>query len=144
MENESLPIKLSNLPLKPCTLSSFQRRGFMTTRDVSDAKKGGIRSLAEELEVSLQDAIALSREVEGAYRSVLGENHSEYTSHSTSTVMSVSAADILRSHREDRPIVTFCEQIDGMLGGGVAIGEVTEFCGVSVVCFCTPESICSV
>ena len=83
MENESLPIKLSNVPLIPCTLSSFQNRGFMTTRDVSDAKKGGIRSLADELEVSLQDAIALSREVEGAYRSVLGDNHSEYTSHST-------------------------------------------------------------
>jgi RAD51-like protein 2 len=117
-----LPIKLSNLPLKPCTISVLQRRGFVTIKDVSDARKGGIRNLAEELGVSLPEAVALSKEVDATYHSVLGQQAAKNEG-------SVSAAEILRNHRNDRPIVTFCEQIDSMLGGGVAIGEITECCG---------------
>jgi len=39
-----------------------------------------------------------------------------------------SALDLLRKKRSQRPIVTMNEQLDALLGGGVAIGEVTEFC----------------
>jgi RAD51-like protein 2 len=41
-----------------------------------------------------------------------------------------SALDLLRSKRSRRPIFTMNEALDAMLGGGVARGEVTEFCGV--------------
>jgi RAD51-like protein 2 len=120
-----LPIKLSNLPLKPCTAALLQRRGFITTKDVSDAGKGGMKNLAEELGVNLPEALEVSKEVEALYHSVLGiEDVGKIEA-----VPSVSAAEILRNHRNDRPVVTFCEQIDTMLGGGVAIGEITECSG---------------
>jgi len=44
----------------------------------------------------------------------------------TRAVPSISAAEIVRNQWNDRPIVTFCKQIDTVLGGSVAIGEITE------------------
>jgi RAD51-like protein 2 len=124
-DSSLLPIKLSNLPLRPCTTSLLQRRGFVTTKDVSDAGKGGMKNLADELGVTLKEALEVSREVEATYRTVLGIE----VMGKIEAAPSVSAAEILRNHRNDRPIVTFCEQLDTMLGGGVAIGEITECSG---------------
>jgi hypothetical protein len=36
---------------------------------------------------------------------------------------------MLQTHSGARHIITFCSEMDAMLGGGVALGEVTEFCG---------------
>ena len=36
---------------------------------------------------------------------------------------------IPQAHSSQRHIITFCSEMDAMLGGGVALGEVTEFCG---------------
>ena len=33
-------------------------------------------------------------------------------------------------------IITFCSGMDDMLGGGVALGQVTEFCGVPGASVC--------
>jgi RAD51-like protein 2 len=41
-----------------------------------------------------------------------------------------SALDILQANDKLAHIITFCGEIDEMLGGGVPVGEVTEFCGV--------------
>lgn len=43
--------------------------------------------------------------------------------------VSRSALDILHTTRNLSPIITFCGEMDGMLGGGVPMGEVTEFVG---------------
>ena len=40
-----------------------------------------------------------------------------------------TALDLLRREQVRGSIVTFCAGIDGMMGGGVALGKVTEFCG---------------
>jgi RecA/RadA recombinase len=29
-----------------------------------------------------------------------------------------------------KPIKTYCEDLDAMMGGGVPVGQITEFCGV--------------
>lgn len=37
---------------------------------------------------------------------------------------------VMQAQPQRRHIITFCHAMDQMLGGGVAVGEVTEFCGV--------------
>ena len=41
----------------------------------------------------------------------------------------MTALDILQSAYDQQPIVTFSEQLDTLLGGGVVLGKMTEFCG---------------
>lgn len=40
-----------------------------------------------------------------------------------------SALELLKEEQMKVPIVTFCAEIDNMLGGGVFPGKITEFCG---------------
>jgi len=42
---------------------------------------------------------------------------------------SKNAYDLLQQEQSSGSIVTFCEKFDDMLGGGVPIGKITEFCG---------------
>jgi len=48
---------------------------------------------------------------------------------SKETETNVTALDLLKSLQSIQPIVTFSEQLDIMLGGGVPLGKMTEFCG---------------
>jgi len=44
-----------------------------------------------------------------------------------------TALDLLvaqRSNQRNQHVLTFCAALDNILGGGVACGQVTEFCGV--------------
>ena len=40
-----------------------------------------------------------------------------------------SALEVLRSEEALTPIITFSARVDDMLGGGVALGKITEICG---------------
>ncbi|CBJ28124.1 rad51 homolog C [Ectocarpus siliculosus] len=40
-----------------------------------------------------------------------------------------SARELIVRGRHKKPIITFCREIDGMMGGGVPRGELTEVCG---------------
>ena len=42
----------------------------------------------------------------------------------------VSAQALYAKESSARRIITFCSDLDAILGGGVAQGQVTEFCGV--------------
>ena len=62
--NVSIP--LSELLLRPSTLQRFTKRGFETTDEIEESRaNGGINLLASELDVSLQEAAGLIREVQG-------------------------------------------------------------------------------
>ena len=39
-----------------------------------------------------------------------------------------SAQQLYEKELNARKIITFCGDLDGMLGGGVATGQITEFC----------------
>jgi RAD51-like protein 2 len=41
-----------------------------------------------------------------------------------------TAFSLLEKEVDSTPIITFNQAIDDMLGGGVACGKLTEFCGV--------------
>jgi hypothetical protein len=47
-----------------------------------------------------------------------------------------SALELLRREHGRKPIITFSESIDEMLGGGVALGKITEFCMPLPLCLC--------
>ena len=44
------------------------------------------------------------------------------------TVGARSAQHLYEKELAARKIITFCGDLDGMLGGGIASGQVTEFC----------------
>lgn len=52
------------------------------------------------------------------------------TSSSTSASSHTSARDLFAKAAGSSPIITFCKTLDRILGGGVPIGQITEFCGV--------------
>ncbi len=39
-----------------------------------------------------------------------------------------SAQHLYEKELAARKVITFCGDLDGMLGGGVATGQITEFC----------------
>ena len=40
-----------------------------------------------------------------------------------------TALDMLHDEQSQQCIITFSEQLDAMLGGGIPVGKITEFCG---------------
>ena len=60
----------------------------------------------------------------------LASNASGYTTQPQQGIKGISALEVLKKERARCSIVTFCAEVDEMFGGGVPIGEVTEFCGV--------------
>jgi len=148
MSYTSTNIVLRNLPLRPSTLSILTRHGFTILRDVESSKRGdsgGIANFATELglgsdSVHIQEAAAIVREIESAVQLVTTSNIDRHSSNSVSNHKSNeiarpsttrTAADILSSHLEfKRPIVSFCQSIDSLLGGGFAVSEVTELVGL--------------
>lgn len=112
--------RLSHLRLRPSTLSTLERRGFVSTGELEESKRnGGMSNLAAELGCSLTEAASLMREVEGAISS-------------STQRASVTAFSLLASQKNStqRSIVTFSKSLDKLLGGGLAKGEVTEVCGL--------------
>ena len=47
----------------------------------------------------------------------------------SATTTTVTALDLLQTVNSQQPVVTFSEQLDTLLAGGVALGKITEFCG---------------
>ena len=46
-----------------------------------------------------------------------------------SSKKTVTALEMLRQEKSSPAIVTFCEDLDEMLGGGVPLSKITELCG---------------
>ena len=40
-----------------------------------------------------------------------------------------SAFDLLQEEEQETHIVTFCAALDEIVGGGIPLGKITEFCG---------------
>jgi len=60
--------------------------------------------------------------------------HTHAHAHTHTQPQGKSALELLKQKQSARPVFTMCQAIDRMLGGGVAIGEVTEFCMCVCVC----------
>ncbi len=170
---QAVSIPLTELLLRPSTLRRFTKRGFESTDEIEESRaNGGINLLASELDVSLQEAAGLIREVQGCLgsyqRAKSGDGNSTLVGDgeidsrngrgdSTSIDHNGVEADRIAQHCDDgivtayellqmngsrddartpgkkhprRHIVTFCRSIDDLIGGGIALGEVTEIAGM--------------
>jgi len=126
----SVPFKLSILPLRPSTLSLLNRRGFNSSTDVIASKaSGGISNFAAELDIPLVEASGMYREVEAAVKSLSSLTASSSRSQPTQTAASILSAQYNQSGLKTRPIISFAQSIDSLLGGGFQPKEVTEIVG---------------
>ena len=180
--SSTVSIPLTELLLRPSTLQRFTRRGFESTDEIEESRaNGGINLLASELDVSLQEAAGLIREVQGCLGSYAqseairndrnigvdrisgktstssgavanegntssidcNSNESGDDNHQKQTAQNcddgiVTAYELLQmdddyrvgKKRNRRHIVTFCRSVDDLLGGGIALGQVTEIAGL--------------
>lgn len=118
--------KLAHLPLRPSTLATLEKRGFVSTGELEESKaNGGMSNLAAELGCSLVEAAFLMREVESAVQSV---SPSQQSSHKQSLHTALSL--ISKLNTTNKTIVTFSRSVDSLLGGGLAKNEVTEVAGL--------------
>jgi len=122
---------LTNLPLRPSSLSTLLSRGFTTTSEVDTSSRtssrqnhwcnGSLSNFASELGCDLPTAASILREVD------------ECISSKKERIKTVSAASLLEQNQQSlttRPIITFSHSIDTLLGGGVPISELTELVGL--------------
>lgn len=103
------PLDTFNIP--PSILSKLVSAGFQRASDLSDLQPSDI---ASEAGITVQEALSILNQVNEKPAKVLGAKR--------------TALELLAT--EDAPgILTFVREIDEMLGMGVAMGKITEFCG---------------
>ena len=84
-------VPLTLLPLRPSTRSKLTQRGYVTTADLEDVRqRGGIATIAAELDVTLTEAANLLREVQGCLQ--LRHNATIQRIHGTSSSSSSSSS----------------------------------------------------
>ena len=113
---------VSTLPLARSTVDLLLKNGF---RFVSDLQSMQPLELSQELSVTPEVALGIIKAVESSFTNTPSAEAS----------LQLTAKDILSKHGSTRSLITFCKQIDVMLGGGVPVGQITEFCGVPGVSF---------
>jgi RAD51-like protein 2 len=102
---------LSTLPIAPHLRSRLVARGFSCVGDVLDL---GVTNLRTSLQITAAEARAIVRACANQY---------------TPSADGTSASDFLKRRTVHVPISTLCHSLDMLLGGGIASGSITEFCG---------------
>lgn len=146
---QSIPnVSLVDLPLRPSALQWWHQKGFRSTMEVQQGlfthADGSMIQWAEDLDAKSVGALArLYREVQEALEAyyVRARATSSLTASTTTRgslfVRGRTAAEILQQQQQQqnqassqqKVIVTFCRRVDQLLGGGIALGELTEICG---------------
>eukprot|EP00299_Pterocystis_sp_00344_P005367 c1676_g1_i1.p1 GENE.c1676_g1_i1~~c1676_g1_i1.p1 ORF type:complete len:375 (+),score=80.57 c1676_g1_i1:23-1147(+) len=115
---------LATLAVPPRILEKLIRAGFTTSKDVIpyQCRAHELASEAGILVSAAQQVISLACESEPAEFSQV--NQSQLQSQSIGS----SVLELLNRGTQSK-IITMSQALDGMLGGGITIGEVTEFLG---------------
>ncbi|KAL5016132.1 hypothetical protein ScPMuIL_005721 [Solemya velum] len=106
--------ELNSFPIAPIHKTKLSGAGFLIVEDLKDIKPS---ELSKETGIDLEESLEI-------ITLVLGGDGDQKASKPT-----VSALDILHLENASPYIITFSEQVDSMLGGGVPLRKVTEFCG---------------
>eukprot|EP00884_Botryococcus_braunii_P002529 jgi/Botrbrau1/12277/Bobra.0323s0017.1 len=102
------------LPLPPYLRQILINSGLKTVADYAGL---GPVELARDLGISQEDALL-----------VLNVSNIEHFVEKGLTDVR-SAAQLYEKEASAKKIITFCPGLDGILGGGVCTGQITEFCG---------------
>ncbi|CAH1231070.1 DNA repair protein RAD51 homolog 3-like [Branchiostoma lanceolatum] len=109
---------IGSYPLPPYLKSKLLAGGFSTVEDLEDVKPV---ELSKELKISPEEALEVLRVVQGEQK--------DPSSASSPDDGVKTALDMLQEEREQGCIITFCSALDELLGGGVPLTKITEFCG---------------
>lgn len=103
--------ELNTFSLSPLLRSKLVNSGFVVVEDVIGLKPS---ELSKELGIDAKEAVELLQ--------LVRDSNEQRES-------AVTALDLLHSVHNQQPIITFSEQLDTLLGGGVPLGKMTEFSG---------------
>eukprot|EP00698_Gefionella_okellyi_P006768 TRINITY_DN1622_c0_g1_i1.p1 TRINITY_DN1622_c0_g1~~TRINITY_DN1622_c0_g1_i1.p1 ORF type:complete len:361 (+),score=75.33 TRINITY_DN1622_c0_g1_i1:25-1083(+) len=117
LPGKSGTLDLGCVPIQPSLRVALKQAKFNL---ISDFDRVTPVLLAEEAKISREDALMVLRLIK----------QTQEMSDSVSSALGRSALDILSEEKQRVPVITFCDAIDKMLGGGVPTGSVSEFCGV--------------
>ncbi|XP_071790472.1 DNA repair protein RAD51 homolog 3-like [Asterias amurensis] len=128
--------ELGSFPFPPPIRAKLKDNGFGMVEDVFEMKP---TELSREIGISKEEALDVLTMVRSA-TSVSSTPNSRTPSSSTSLVgnqhhhpesnkRTVTALEMLQYEKASPAIVTFCEDLDEMLGGGVPLSKITEICG---------------
>ena len=129
--NEQSVLSLPNVA--PSLAGALIRAGYRTVGDLRGAPADTCEfarhlrfpSGSSEVESQLDELLTSVR----ADASASSSSGVSVSSHVTA-LGGQSAYDMYTRGKSRRSIITFCSKLDKLLGGGVPLGEVTEFCGV--------------
>ncbi|XP_022086400.1 DNA repair protein RAD51 homolog 3-like isoform X2 [Acanthaster planci] len=128
---------LASFPLPPAIRFKFKDNGFSVVEDVIEMKPS---ELSREIGISKEESLEILKMLREATSSLLPcqpklPSNTASTSSgrqpqlSESNKRTVTALEMLRDEKSSPAIVTFCEDLDEMLGGGVPLCKITELCG---------------
>lgn len=106
-----MPADLSSYPLSANQLSKLHANGFVNSKDVLELTA---TELSKELQITSTEALDIRNAIKGD----IGINS-----------YNKSAYELMKEEEKNTPIVTFCAALDEIIGGGIPIGKITEFCG---------------
>uniref|UniRef100_A0A0B6YUW2 DNA repair protein RAD51 homolog 3 n=1 Tax=Arion vulgaris TaxID=1028688 RepID=A0A0B6YUW2_9EUPU len=109
--------ELKTFPLKPTVLPKLICAGFNCVGDLIAIKPS---ELSTEANITPAEALDVLK--------TLFEDINAHVRKQV-TPVSKSAFDLLQEEQDLRPIVTLSESLDDLMGGGVPLCKITEFCG---------------
>lgn len=108
-----MPKSITSYPFSQQELQLLNSKGFTNIEDLQELSPS---ELSKELGVTTEKALSILQVV---------SNVEKNDSHANDK----SAYELLQEEESESPIVTFCAELDNMIGGGIPIGKITEFCG---------------
>lgn len=118
--------ELSSFPLTPGHRLKLHNAGFLVVEDVLQVKPD---ELGREIGITNEEALDILTLIKGATKSTGASCAipTDPTMHLERVHGHMTLLEMLQEPQQF--IVTFSEQLDGMLGGGVPLTKITEFCG---------------
>ncbi|KAL6472100.1 hypothetical protein MHYP_G00182880 [Metynnis hypsauchen] len=107
---------VASSPLAPSVKVKLISFGFHTAADLIDLQPP---QLCKETGISLEEAVEVLQMLRDD-----GQRDQQ-----RAAAESLTALDLLHQEQTQGSIVTFCSELDAVLGGGVPVGKTTEICG---------------
>eukprot|EP01112_Ceratiomyxa_fruticulosa_P017017 TRINITY_DN5231_c0_g1_i1.p1 TRINITY_DN5231_c0_g1~~TRINITY_DN5231_c0_g1_i1.p1 ORF type:complete len:180 (+),score=55.62 TRINITY_DN5231_c0_g1_i1:265-804(+) len=126
--------ELSTFPFPPTLRAKLFKAGFRTLKDIDGV---GLLELSKETGCTHEEAHFILKTIKGESSNNNNDvNPDEYNEEfgtfkvDATPSQGKSAFELLQKENTLNPIITFSNDIDEMLGGGIQRGKMTEFCGV--------------
>ncbi|XP_072515744.1 DNA repair protein RAD51 homolog 3 [Salminus brasiliensis] len=107
---------VASLPLAPSVKAKLIHCGFHTAADLLDVQLLQLR----------KETGLLQEEAAEVLQTLRDDAQSDQQKAATE---SITALDLLHQEQTQSSVVTFCSELDAVLGGGVPVGKTTEICG---------------